>query len=56
MGSGRALRPPPAAAKLDLSAPVSSREHISSSFLLDVVGERKLNGRFFGQTLRLCLL
>ena len=37
MGSGGALRPPAAAAKLDLNAPVSPKENISSFFLLDVV-------------------
>lgn len=46
MGSGRALRPPPAAAKLDLSAPVSSRENISSSFLLDVVVVKEIEWTF----------
>lgn len=46
MGSGEALKPPAAATKLDLSAPVSSRENISSSFLLDVVMVKEIEWKF----------
>lgn len=46
MGSGGALRPPAAAAKLDLNAPVSPKENISSFFLLDVVVVKEIEWKF----------